>query len=357
MYLKCHPRLKDGKEHRYWSIAEKVACAGGRRVERHVLYLGEINDSQREAWLRSISVFDVDHQQQTRLALFPADRAVPEHAAACAVQVRLAEFTIRRARQWGACWVFFLLWQQLQLDRFWRERLPPSREHTSWYHVLVVLCAYRLIDPGSEWRLHREWYQRSAMADLLGEDFTLAAKDNWYRCLDKLVEHKTALFSFLRQRWEDLFGAKFDVLLYDLTSTYFESNPPFAENDPRQFGYSRDRRSDCVQVVIALVVTPEGFPLAYELMAGNTADNTTLQGFLDKIEAQYGKARRIWLMDRGIPTEEAMSRMREGPSPVQYLVGTPKERLNRLEGALLHQPWHQARPRVRVKLLAQEQEL
>jgi transposase len=357
MYLKCHRRRKDGKEHRYYSIAEKVVCAGGLRVERHVFYLGEINDSQQEAWLRCIEAFDVPGQRQTKLALFASGQAVPLHAAACAVQVRLAEFTIRRARQWGACWVFLLLWQQLQLERFWREHLPPSREGTSWYHLLVVLCAYRWIDPGSEWRLHRDWYGRSAMADLLGEDFGLAAKDNLYRCLDKLVRHKKELFGFLRQRWEDLFGVTFDVLLYDLTSTYFESEPPTDPEDKRRFGYSRDKRSDCVQVVIALVVTPEGFPLAYEVMAGNTADSTTLREFLARIEALYGTAERIWVMDRGIPTEEQLAQMRASDPVVQYVVGTPKGRLSALEAALLKLPWQQARPSVQVKMLSQEQEL
>ena len=357
MYLKCHPRIKDGKEHRYWTLAEKVPCAGGRRVERHVLYLGEVNDSQQEQWLRCIEALDGESGQQTRLALFPSDRPIPAHAAACGVQVRLAEFTIRRARQWGACWVFLLIWQQMHLDRFWRERLPVSREGTSWYHLLVVLCAYRLIDPGSEWRLHREWYQRSAMSDLLGEDFALVAKDNLYRCLDRLVKHQRELFGFLRQRWEDLFGVKFDVLLYDLTSTYFESDPPFPPGDKRQFGYSRDKRSDCVQVVIALVVTPEGFPLAYEVMAGNTSDKTTLQGFLAKIQAQYGKARRIWVMDRGIPTEEVLAEMRASDPPIHYLVGTPKSRLSQWEQALTELPWQEARPSVRVKLLSQGSEL
>lgn len=326
-------------------------------MERHVFYLGEINDSQREAWLKCIEVFDVQAREQKNLALFPAEQPVPAHAAECAVQVRLWEFSIHLPRQWGACWVFLLLWHQLKLDEFWRERLPGSREGTSWYHILVVLCAYRLIDPGSEWRLHREWYSKSAMADLLDADFALAAKDNLYRCLDRLVEHKEALFTFLQERWKDLFGASFDVLLYDLTSTYFESNPPFPEGDKRKFGYSRDKRSDCVQVVIALVVTPEGFPLAYEVLAGNTSDKTTLKSFLERIEKQYGKARRIWVMDRGIPTEEVLKDMRANDPPVQYVVGTPKGRLSALEESLLKVPWQEARPRVRVKLLPQEQEL
>jgi transposase len=357
MYLKCHSRVKDGKEHRYYTIAEKVACGGGRRIERHVFYLGEINDSQREAWLKSIEAFDVQGGQQTKLALFASDQPVPAHALDYAVRVRLSEFTIHRPRQWGACWVFLRLWHQLKLHEFWAERLPSSREGTCWYHILAVLCAYRLIDPGSEWRLHRQWYEQSAMGDLLDADFGLAAKDNLYRCLDRLLEHKTELFTFLQARWKDLFGVRFDVLLYDLTSTYFEIDPPQTQGGKRQFGYSRDKRPDCVQVVIALIVTPEGFPLAYEVLPGSTSDKTTLQAFLEKIEKQYGKARRIWVMDRGIPTEESLAQMRESDPPVQYVVGTPKGRLSALEESLLKLPWQQARARVKVKLLAQDSEL
>ena len=355
MYLKCHRRFKDGKEHRYWSIAEKRRCAGGRVVDRHVLYLGEINDSQKEAWLRSIEAFDEDRGKQRRLALFAADEPIPAHARELAVQVRLSEFTLRRPRQWGACWAFCRVWERLGLDEFWRARLTDSREGTSWYHVLMVLVAYRWIDPGSEWRVHRQWFEQSAMGDLLGEGYALVAKDNLYRCLDKLLVHKDALFSFLKDRWQDLFGVKFDVLLYDLTSTYFESNPPFAEEDKRRYGYSRDHRPDCVQVVIALIVTPEGFPLAYEVLPGNTADNITLADFLNQIETRYGRAQRIWVMDRGIPTEAHLAAMRE--RQVSYLVGTPKGRLSKLESALTSLPWQQARPAVQVKLLAQAGEV
>ena len=356
MHLKCHHRFKDGKEHRYWSIVESRRCSDQRIVQRHVLYLGEINDSQKESWLKCIEVFDASSQQQVRLALFPADRAIPEHAAECGVQVRLGDFFIRHPRQWGACWLFVELWRELQLDRFWKERLPNSREGTSWVHVLTVLCAYRLISPGSEWRLHREWFDKSAMADLLGEDFALAAKDTLYRCLDKLLAHKEALFGLLKERWEGLFGITYDVLLYDLTSTYFESEPPFAETDKRQFGYSRDKRFDCVQVVIGLVVTLEGFPLAYEVLPGNTADKTTLRMFLEKIEKLYGKARRIWVMDRGIPTEEVLAQMRQSDPPIFYIVGTPKGRLSRLESQLVGKPWQEVREGVQVKVLAESGE-
>lgn len=355
MYLKCHKRLKDGKEHRYWSIVEKLRVAGDRTVDRHVLYLGEINDSQRESWLKTIEAFDEDHGEQRKLALFPSDRQIPAHAREMGVQVQLSRFQLRRPRQWGACWIFCKLWEQLKLDEFWGERLKDSREGTSWYHLLMVSAAYRWIDPGSEWRLHREWYQRSAMGYLLNEGEELTGKDDVYRCQDRLLPHKEALFSFLKERWADLFGVKFEVLLYDLTSSYFESDPPFPSGDKRRFGYSRDHRSDCVQVVIALIVTPEGFPLAYEVMAGNTLDKSTLPGFLEKIERQYGKAQRTWVMDRGVPTEAHLEEMRRRGA--QFLVGTPKGRLTALEQQLAVLPWKQARPQVKVKLLPQDGDL
>jgi len=357
MYLRCNRRIKDGKEHRYWNIVESKRCGGGKVVQRQVWYLGEINDSQRESWCRVIEAFDEKTQQRTQLALFPAGKELPEYAEGYGVQVRLEAMELHRPRQFGACWLACHLYEQLALDQFWQHRLPDSREGTCWQHVLQTLVCYRLIDPGSEWRLHRLWFDTSAMGDLLGEDYALVEKNALYRCLDKVLEHKPALFSHLTERWQDLFGAKFDVLLYDLTSTYFESSRPADENDKRRYGYSRDKRSDCVQVVIALVVTPEGFPLAYEVLAGNTSDRTTLKEFLNKIETQYGKAERIWVMDRGIPTEEVLSEMRHSDPPVYYLVGTPKGRLSQLEQKLLALPFTTVRSGVEVKLLAQEQEL
>jgi transposase len=357
MFLRFNRRFKDGKEHRYWNIVENRRCAGGRVVQRQVLYLGEINDSQHEDWCRQIEAFDEGLGRHRQLALFPADRTIPEHAYGRGVQVRLDAMALHRPRQWGACWLACSLYEQLGLNRFWASRLPDSREGTCWQHVLQTLVCYRLIDPGSEWRLHRQWFEQSAMGDLLGSDYALVEKNALYRCLDKLLPHKEALFSYLHQRWADLFGAKFDVLLYDLTSTYFESPPPQQETDKRRYGYSRDKRSDCVQVVIALIVTPEGFPLGYEVLAGNTADCTTLRGMLRKIEAQYGKANRIWVMDRGIPTEEVLGEMRAADPPVSYLVGTPKGRLSKLEKDLVTLPWQAVREGVDVKLLPQDQEL
>lgn len=356
MFLRGTRRWKDGKEHLYWSVVENRRGKGGRVLQKTVLYLGEINDSQKEQWIRAIEVFDEELKEPRQLKLFGNRRPLPD-CAPDGVQVRLDGMEIHRPRQWGACWLFTRLWQELGLDTFWRERLGTSREGTDWEHVLQLLCCQRLLEPGSEWRLHRHWFDRCAMADLLGEDFSIAAKDTLYRCHDHLLDHKQALSGFLRQRWEDLFGVKFDILLYDLTSTYFESDPPFPPDDKRKFGYSRDKRPDCVQVVIALVVTPEGFPLAYEVMPGNTADKTTLRGFLAKIQTQYGKARRVWVMDRGIPTEDVLAEMRAADPPVSYLVGTPKGRLGKLEAELLPLDWQQARDGVDVKLLPRSGEL
>jgi hypothetical protein len=358
MFLRCKTRKKNGKEHRYWSIVENKRGAGARVVQRHVLYLGEINDRQEAAWQQSIEVFPEGEPRPRTVALFPAERALEAEAGAQIVRVKLAEMALRRPRQYGACWLACHLYQELGLDRFWAERLPPGRKGTRWDLILQTLVAYRLIAPGSEWRLHREWFERSALGDLLGADFAaLAAAHKLYTCHDRLLAHKAALFDHLTQRWRDLFNAKFEVLLYDLTSTYFESEPPFPAGDKRQFGYSRDKRPDCVQVVIALIVTPEGFPLAYEVMPGNTSDKTTLKGFLAKIEQHYGKAQRIWVMDRGIPTEEILRQMRESDPPVLYVVGTPKGRLTQLEAKLAALPWVQARAGVDVKLLPEAGEV
>jgi hypothetical protein len=358
MFLRRTERKKDGKTHTYWNIVESKRLDDGRVVQRHVLYLGEINSSQADAWRKAIEVFDEDAGRPRTLALFPAGRDEAVAGDAMVVQVRLSDLTLHRPRQWGACWLAGHLWRDLALDRFWADRLPASRKGTRWDQILQVLVSYRLIAPGSEWKLHRDWFGRSAMADVLGADFGLAQAHKLYACHDRLLEHKEALFSHLVGRWRTLFSVDFDVLLYDLTSTYFEINAAdVPEGDKRRHGYSRDKRPDCPQVVIALVVTPEGLPLAYEVLPGNTADSKTLRTFLNRIEAQYGKARRVWVMDRGIPSEAVLAEMRGSDPPVQYLVGTPKGRLTRLEKHLADKPWQDARAGVRVKLLARDNEL
>jgi len=357
MFLRSTTRKKDGKKHRYFSIVENKRVGRANVVQRQVLYLGEINDSQELAWRKSIEIFDEGSSRPRPLSLFPEDRCEGLLSDASIVRLKLSRMRLCRPRMFGACWLALRLWQELQLDRFWSERLAPSRKGTRWDQVLFVLVAYRLLAPGSEWRLHREWFERSALSDLLEGDARLADIHTLYRCHDRLLEHKQALFDHLVGRWRDLFNARFDVLLYDLTSTYFEADPPFPEDDKRRHGYSRDHRPDCVQVIIALVITPEGLPLAYEVLPGNTRDCTTLKGFLAGIERQYGKARRVWLMDRGVPTGEVLAEMRRSDPPVQYLVGTPKGRLSKLEKELLAKPWREARPGVQVKLLPQDGEL
>jgi len=329
---------------------------GNKVAHRHVLYLGEINDSQRAAWERTIAVVDERDGEARQLALFPADRT-PQPGEVDSLQVRLSELRLEHPRQWGACWLGDQLWRTLHLDDFFGARLPVSREDTDWEKVLRILVIYRLLSPGSEWRLHRQWFGTTALADLLGVDARAVQDDTLYRCHDLLLPLKEELFGHLRQRWSDLFGARYEVLLYDLTSTYFECDVPADETDPRRFGYSRDRRGDCVQVVVALVVTPEGLPLAYEMFPGNTADKTTLRGMLETIRRRYGAAERIWIMDRGIPTEEILTELRAADSGVRCLVGTPKGRLTRYEAALAEKPWQAVRPQLRVKLLPQDGEL
>ena len=353
MYLKCHPRFKDGKEHRYWSIVESVRTRRGV-IKRQLLYLGEINDAQRAQWCSALDVLDESNDSVQQMSLFPDDRTPPPDVLN-PVQVRLSQMTLRHPRQWGGCWLALELWNQLGLDSFWSARLPDSRQGTGWLNVLKLLVSYRLLDPGSEWRLHRDWFKNTALGDLLGEDDSVAAKNTLYRCLDKLGEHKQELFSFLKTQWAALFNAAYDVLLYDLTSTYFECDVPEETAGLRRFGYSRDHRPDCVQVVIALIVTPEGLPVAYEVMPGNTADKTTLPEFLGKIEKQYGKRNRLWIMDRGIPTEEALGQLRANGA--SYLVGTPRGRLSQLDAQLIAQPWQQVQSQIEVKLARDGEDL
>src|SRR5438874_5095357 len=221
MFLRHTKRKKDGKEHRYWSIVENRRVGGDRVVQRPLLYLGEINDSQELAWRRSIEVMEAGTAPPRTLSLFPDDRCEGVMADASIVRLKLNELQLRRPRQWGGCWLALNLWSELALDRFWAERLGPSRKGTRWHQVLLLLVAYRLLAPGSEWRLHRQWFERSAMADLLGEDVGLAEIHKLYRCHDRLLEHKQALFDHLVGRWRDLLNVSFDVLLYALTSTYF----------------------------------------------------------------------------------------------------------------------------------------
>jgi transposase len=354
MFLRSTNRKKDGKDHRYFSIVENRRLPGGKSVQRTVLYLGEINDQQQAAWRKRLEVFDEQERCYTTMSLFPEDREIPADALD-SVQVRLSGLELRRPRMFGNCWLACELWHQLGLDEFWQERLPEGREGVSWEKVLRLLVVNRLIDPGSEFRVHRQWFVDSAMDELLETDFAVAEKDRLYRCLDRVLAHKQELFVWLKQKWAELFNADFEVLLYDLTSTYFEGE--MEQNPKARRGYSRDGRPDCLQLVIALVVTPDGFPLAYEVLKGNTSDRTTLRDFLQRIETTYGRARRVWVMDRGIPTEAVLQEMREPGRQTFYLVGTPKARIKQHEKKWLDLPWQKVRNSVEVKLYQHEGEL
>jgi transposase len=354
MFLRSIHRHKDGKDHRYFSIVENHRLASDRTTQRTVLYLGEINDQQQAAWRKTLSVFDEEQQEYANLSLFPDDREIPADAVD-SLQVKVSGLELRRPRLFGSCWLGCELWRQLGLHEFWDTRLAGSREEVAWEKVLQLLVVNRLLDPGSEFRVHRQWYLSTAMDALLGTDFAVAEKDRLYRCLDRVLEHKQELFVWLRQKWADLFQADFEVLLYDLTSTYFEG--AMEQNPKAKYGHSRDQRTDCLQVVIALVITPDGFPLAYEVMNGNTSDRATLRGFLDKIEKTYGKARRMWVMDRGIPSEAILQEMRDPAREIFYLVGTPKGKIQQSEKKWLDLPWQKVRESVEVKLFEQEGEL
>jgi transposase len=352
MFLRANERKKNGKLHRYWSIVESRRLNSGHPAHRQVLYLGEINDSQEQAWRRTISVFDEEKNQSLEVSLFPSDRPIPADEVN-ALSLVLTEMKLLRPRCFGDCWLGCLLWEELGLDRFWQDKFGADRGGVPWDKVLQLLAVNHLIEPGSEFAVHRSWFLRSAMDELLGCDFAVAEKDRLYRCLDRILTHKDELCQHLTQQWKTLFDASFDVLLYDLTSTYFEGS---CEQIPKaRHGYSRDSRPDCRQVVIALVVTTDGLPLAYEVLAGNTSDKTTLTSFLEKIQSMYGKARRVWIMDRGIPTEATLKQMRS--EQIAYLVGTPKSLLSKLEKDLIDQPWEAVHEGMSVKLIEREDEL
>jgi transposase len=354
MFLRSTQRKKTDRIHRYFSVVENRRLPGSRTVQRTVLYLGEINDQQQAAWRKTLEVFDEDEQDYRTLSLFPDDREVPADVLD-SIQVKLSGLELRRPRAFGSCWLGCELWRQLGLDEFWQQRLPEVREAVSWEKVLQLQVVNCLLDPGSDFRLHRQWYVDTAMDELLETDFAVAAKDRLYRCLDRVLPHKQELFVWLKQKWADLFHSDFEVLLYDLTSTYFEGE--MEQNPKAKRGYSRDKRPDCLQLVIALVVTTDGLPLAYEVMKGNTSDRTTLPGFLKKIEDTYGKARRVWVMDRGVPSEAILKDMRDPERETFYLVGTPKSKINQHEKKWLDLPWQKVRDSVEVKLYEHEGEL
>ena len=347
MFLKPNKRFKDGKAHIYYTLNESTRISARRVVQRTILHLGELTTSQHHRWRHTIDVIN-ERSEARQMELLTEEehqrRGCPEDPDM--VAIRLSTLQVRNCREFGSCWIGVKLWHMLELDRFWTERLGELRGEVPWEKVAELLAVNRLCDPGSELRVHEKWYPKTGMSLLLDCDDAVAEKDRLYRCLDQLGEHKQALEGHLKGKWGELFQADFEVLLYDLTSTYFEG---LMEEVPKaKRGYSRDHRPDCKQLVIALIVTPEGFPLSYEIFDGNTRDAKSLGRMMDQVEAQYGKARRTWVFDRGVVSEENLEKLRDRHGT--YVVGTPRSRLKDFEAELLGQDWRQVRAQVDVKL-------
>ena len=322
MFLRSHQRIKDGKPHEYFSLVETVRTPSGPR-QRTLCYLGELNGSAQSRWLKTIAVFN-EQGESRQLKLFPSEVAPPEDDAQMA-QVLIDRVRLERTRAFGECFLGLELWRRLELDGFFASVLDRAEDEAEvrWSQVAALLAINRLCAPGSELAVEQRWFPSTALDDLLGIDGEKINDTRLYRCLDRLLPHKAALEQHLKQRYGELFAAQFDVLLYDLTSSYVEGAA--AKNPMMQRGYSRDHRPDCKQLVIALIVNPEGFPLSYEIFDGNRADVTTLEAMVRLVERKYGRARRVWVFDRGIVSEENLALLRRRGG--QYLVGTPRSKL------------------------------
>jgi transposase len=354
VFLKRHVIRKDQKEHIYYSLCESVRVSGNRVIQHRLLNLGELNTTQIEGWQRSIEVLQQEGgSRQYRLFTDREGAAPPDAPDVC--EVVLSSLSVRHPRQFGACWLGSQLWQELKLDEFFAEALHDRRGSVEWSKVIELLAVNRLCDPQSELGIHQRWFGTTAMDVILGTDDAVAAKDRLYRALDKAIEHKEALESHLGKRWRDLFGANCELLLYDLTSTYFEGQA--GEVTKAAYGYSRDHRPDARQLILALVVTAEGFPLSYEVFEGNRADVTTLEEILDSVERKHGSLSRVWVFDRGIVSEENLALLRERGA--FYLVATPKRNLSLFEKELLKEDWTQVagHPQIQVKLVERDSEL
>ncbi len=351
MFLKPNRRTKDGKTHIYYTLNESLRVSRSRTIQRCVLHLGELNTTQVERWQRTIETVHEDGKRHQMRLFTDRERSVPVDQEDVA-EVVLSSLLLRRPREFGAAWIGCKLWEGLGLREFWDRVLEQETGQVPWARVVELLAVNRLCEPSSELSIHEKWFPRTAMDVLLDCDAAVADKDRLYRCLDRIVEHKEALEKHLTEKWKDLFGARFDVLLYDLTSTYFEGE--VEEVDQAQYGYSRDSRCDCKQIVIALIVTPEGFPLSYEVFDGNRVDVTTLDEVLESVEKKYGKANRTWIFDRGIVSEENLESL--GKRGGSYLVGTPRHQLKDYQEKLLSGDWQKLSESVQVQLIRAEDE-
>jgi transposase len=345
MFLRLNRRTKDGKDHTYWSLVETVRTPDGPR-QKTLCYLGELNSSAQARWLKTIEVFNEQGEAQ-QLKLFPAHVEPPPDDPQV-VRVLVNKVRLERTRQFGSCWLGLELWKRLELDGFFADAVDEQEADVPWSRVAAVLAINRLCAPGSELAVEERWYPSTALDDLLGIEEGKLNDTRLYRCLDRILPHKTKLERHLKQRYGELFGVEFDVLLYDLTSTYVEGA---AEKNPMmRRGYSRDHRPDCEQMVIALIVNSEGFPFSYETFDGNRADVSTMETILRMVERKYGKARRIWVFDRGIVSEENLAAIRKRGG--QYLVGTARSQMKPFAAELLKDDWTRVRPEVEVKKAA-----
>jgi transposase len=345
MFLRPNHRGKDGKQHTYWSLVESVRTPDGPR-QRTLCHLGELNGSDHARWMKTVEVFNEQGEAQ-QLKLFPSHVEAPADDPQVA-RVLVHGVRLERTRQFGASYLGLELWRRLELDRFFEQAVDDDAADVSWSRVAALLAINRLCAPGSELAIEQRWFPSTALDDLLGIDEDKINDTRLYRCLDRILPHKTKLERHLKDRYGELFGAEFDVLLYDLTSTYVEGA---AEKNPMmRRGYSRDHRPDCEQMVIALIVNSEGFPFSYETFDGNRADVSTMETILRMVERKYGKARRIWVMDRGIVSEENLAAIRKRGG--QYLVGTPRSQMKQFEAELAKEDWTRVRPEVEVKKVA-----
>jgi len=342
MFLKRLERRKNGKGHTYWALVESIRTAKGSR-HRVVAYLGELKQSEKNGWsqlCRQLNgkarpqplLFDPPHYDE------PADDEP--------VLVKLKNIRLQRLRDFGDVWLALGLWRLLGLDQLLSRLTPSGREEVSWEQVAAILTIARFCEPSSELHIADTWYRRTALEDLLGVGVEQVHHRRLYAGLDQLLPHKAAIEQHLKERLGDLFDLDYELLLYDVTSTYFEGE--CKANPMARRGYSRDSRPDCLQVCIGLVVTTDGLPLGYEVFDGNTHDSTTVETIVQAMEKKYGRANRIWVMDRGMVSEANLKFLRRRGG--SYIVGTPKAMLRRFEQQLTEKDWHEVQPGVEVKL-------
>jgi hypothetical protein len=336
MFLRPHYRRRNGQREAFWALVESYRTERGPR-QRTVAYLGLMDEAGR------LGVEQAADPQPPSLQhdLFPQAKTEPRF-----VEVDRAQMRVENCRQFGAPWLALELVRRLGLHEFFERTLPAGQEHVPWSLTALILVIARLCEPSSELHIAEHFYRQSALCDLLGVPAKKVDDNRLYRGLDELLPHKPALEAFLKQRFGELFAIEYDLLLYDVTSTYFEGQAN--ANPLAKRGYSRDHRADCKQVCIGLVVTRCGLPLGYEVFAGNRHDSTTLEEIVETMEARYGRAQRIWALDRGMVSQDNLDFLKAGGR--QYIVGTPKSQLKRFEQQLAEQDWHAIREGLEVKL-------